>query len=102
MDKITLELTPAEALVVHARMTDAAAEGTRLASIMASGSLELEVVQQAAQIASRVALRIGNALYPRCDYLWDDPECDRAPVDGERYCQFHLDRMEHKFPSFAA
>lgn len=86
MDRITLDLTPAEALFVHEAVVSRAADANLRAAKLA-GTPDQDVALLTAQILNRVASRIGTALYPPCRYFGEEV-CDRIAVtDG--LCDVH-------------
>ena len=91
-ERITIEMTPGEALLASGALASAATENfRRWRSLMLTNAPaeEQDAAKVAAEIQSRVYTRLMDELYPPCDSL---EECDRTPVAGERYCRFHLDR----------
>ena len=93
-DKIVLELNAGEAIVTYGRLEGAAADAFkawRELILTSAPKDEEEAAKLVAQILARVTARLQEALYPPCEWFRD--ECDRPRVDGERYCQYHLDRI---------
>ncbi len=85
--RITIELTPGDALLALGAVQDRATESSRLAAI-ATGE-EHEIAMVSFQSLSRTAARLSSALYPDC--FW--AECDRPAVTGDRYCPSHALRV---------
>ena len=99
-ERITIEMSPGEAIIVHGRLTtDAAYAALRLSKMDGAPEAERAMVALEVSILNRVCARISAELYPPCDSL---EECDRTPVAGERYCRFHLDRRAGRTPVYAA
>ena len=97
MDRIELEMNPAEAiLVLEAIQTREAAAYAAWSKLMAT---DAPVEEQAAakstgQILSRVTARLSAQLYPECE--WYEP-CEALAkgrhTNGLRYCTRHLAQL---------
>jgi hypothetical protein len=97
MDRITLDMTPLEAILVEPLLSRAAADAfatwRRLLTTNAPED-EQEIAKQSAAILSRVHAGLSRSLYPTCD--WPE-ECEATVVgkvgDGN-YCKRHLAQLE--------
>ena len=93
MTRIVLDLDVAEAVVVYGVLEGRAAEGFRAWRFLAETHApadEQEAAKLMADIVNRAAVRLANALWPRCDWL---EECDMTVPTGERYCRFHAAKI---------
>lgn len=88
MDKITLELSPGEAILALGAIDAASAGAMRIwrqLVLTNAPSDEQDAAKVSAQILSRVAARLTDTLYPPCWFQ----ECERTPVAGTHWCRSH-------------
>jgi hypothetical protein len=84
MSKITLTMEGHEAILVHGRLTEA--QATALARLAKATGDDRDAHHIEVGILSRVVAQLGEALYPRCQWL---EECDGLAQPDSTYCKFH-------------
>ena len=99
-DRIELTMNPGEAILVQGALSRAAADAmTTWRRLLVTGAPEdeQEAAKVAAQILARVDARLVEILYPACEWFRD--ECDRPRARGQRYCSWHIMRINAPVPA---
>lgn len=84
---ISIELDPVEAHLVLGPIGDQAITERRLAAKLDGGAGEAASIR--AEVLSRVATRIADALIPPCRWLGEE-DCPRPATEGG-FCRVHAD-----------
>lgn len=84
--RITIDMTPGEAIVAHGRLVAALADSLAAHAKATPGTPEADVALTMVRALSRVTAAIGERLYPECLYL----DCESLAV-ADGFCRVHRD-----------